>query len=171
MCGITGFWSPETGLRGDAIQPTLARMADAVKHRGPDSFGYWHDYNTGIALAQRRLAILDLSSAGSQPMVSASGRFVIVFNGEIYNHWNLRSALTAEAAAPEWRGHSDTETLLAAIEQWGLEDALKRSCGMFAFALWDSKERVLFLARDRMGEKPLFSGWCGGTFVFGSELK
>src|SRR5205814_3025276 len=98
-------------------------------------------------------------------------RFVIVFNGEIYNHWNLRSALTSEGAAPEWRGHSDTETLLAAIEQWGVEDALKRSCGMFAFALWDAKERVLSLARDRMGEKPLFYGWAGSAFLFGSELK
>ncbi len=163
-------------------------MASALAHRGPDASGVWVDEAIGIALAHRRLSVLELSTAGAQPMTSACGRYVIVFNGEIYNHLELRREL--EAAAPAfglahqgrgneisremsvtWRGHSDTETLLAAVAAWGLEPALKRFVGMFAFALWDRRQRTLTLARDRIGEKPLYYGVQGRTFLFGSELK
>lgn len=171
MCGIAGFWTPEAGLGGEAGDAALRRMADAIAHRGPDSDGYWSDTETGVGLAQRRLAILDLSPAGAQPMPSASGRYMIVFNGEIYNHLELRAVLERDGAAPDWRGHSDTETLLAAIERWGVAETLPRLFGMFAFALWDKAERALWLARDRMGEKPLYYGWSGRMLVFGSELK
>lgn len=146
-------------------------MANSIIHRGPDDAGEWFDPEAGIALAHRRLSIVDLSPAGHQPMTSASGRYVIAFNGEIYNHLELRLDLEAFGAAPAWRGHSDTETLLAALVGWGIEDTLKRCVGMFAFALWDRESRTLTLARDRMGEKPLYYGWQGRTFLFGSELK
>jgi asparagine synthase (glutamine-hydrolysing) len=142
-------------------------MTDAVRHRGPDDAGQWIDAAAGVALGHRRLSVLDLSPAGSQPMKSSSGRFVVVFNGEIYNHLELRDKLPPIA----WRGHSDTETLLAGIEQWGLEATLRMSVGMFALALWDASTRTLSLARDRMGEKPLYYGWQRRTFLFGSELK
>ena len=151
-------------------------MADAITHRGPDDAGVWVDPRAGVGLGHRRLAILDLSVAGHQPMVSASGRFLIIFNGEIYNHQELRASLQKAGLAPSWRGHSDTETLLAAIEAWGLEAALQRSRGMFALALWDRSERVLQLARDRFGEKPLYWGFSGAsrgasaTLLFGSDL-
>ena len=147
-------------------------MAEAIAHRGPDDSGTWVDRESGVALASRRLAVIDLSSAGHQPMPSRSGRYVIAFNGEIYNHLDLRLRIesrTAESAS--WRGRSDTETLLAAVESFGLEEALRSAVGMFAFALWDRKERTLHLARDRLGEKPLYYGWQGGVFLFGSELK
>jgi asparagine synthase (glutamine-hydrolysing) len=146
-------------------------MADRIAHRGPDDEGEWTDAAAGIAFAHRRLSILDLSSAGHQPMASASGRWVIVYNGEIYNHLDLRGRLAAEGCAPAWRGHSDTETLLAGIEAWGVQATLQRIVGMFAFALWDRSDRSLWLARDRIGEKPLYYGWQGETFLFGSELK
>lgn len=146
-------------------------MAGTLAHRGPDGAGTWLDAGAGIALGHRRLAVLDPSSAGAQPMVSTCGRHVIAFNGEIYNHLDLREALRLDAAAPEWRGHSDTETLLAAISRWGLRQTLTRCVGMFAFALWDREEQILSLARDRLGEKPLYYGWSGGAFLFGSELK
>ena len=147
-------------------------MADAVAHRGPDDAGVWLDGEAGVALAYRRLAVIDLSPAGRQPMQSASGRSVIVFNGEIYNHLDLRRRLEAQCPdALPWRGHSDTETLLAAIEHWGLEKALQATTGMFAFAFWDREDRTLCLARDRAGEKPLYYGWQNGVFLFGSELK
>ncbi len=146
-------------------------MADRIAHRGPDGAGSWVDPEAGLALGHRRLAILDLSPAGVQPMVSASGRFVLCYNGEIYNHLDLRRSLEEAGHAQAWRGHSDTETLLAAIEAWGLARALKAAAGMFAFALWDRKERRLSLARDRMGEKPLYYGRVGRTLVFASELK
>jgi asparagine synthase (glutamine-hydrolysing) len=146
-------------------------MADRIRHRGPDDQGVWIDGDAGLALAHRRLSILDLSAAGHQPMHSASGRWVLAYNGEIYNHMELRRRLKAEGAAPSWRGHSDTETLLAAIEAWGVDETLRRSVGMFALALWDRSQRALWLARDRMGEKPLYYGWQGDTFLFGSELK
>ena len=150
-------------------------MADAIAHRGPDDAGVWCDPAAGLALAHRRLAILDLSPAGHQPMASATGRYVIAFNGEIYNHQALRRELEGAGLLQRpWRGHSDTETLLAAIEAWGLEAALQRCAGMAALALWDRRERVLQLARDRFGEKPLYWGWlqAGGQrlLAFGSEL-
>ncbi len=146
-------------------------MGQALLHRGPDSHGEWCDQEAGIAFAHRRLAIVDLSAAGHQPMLGASGRFVLTFNGEIYNHTSLRQELTESGQAPEWRGSSDTETLLAAIAAWGVAGALRRCAGMFAFAVFDRKDRVLTLARDRMGEKPLYYGWAGQTLVFGSELR
>jgi len=148
-------------------------MIAPIAHRGPDAEGVWVDPEAGIGLGHRRLSIVDLSPAGAQPMHSADGRLVLDFNGEIYNHAELRGALEAEQAAPEggWRGHSDTEVFLHAIAHWGLEPALARSVGMFAFALWDRKQRTLRLVRDRFGEKPLYYGRCGGDMVFGSELK
>ena len=147
-------------------------MASTIAHRGPDDGGVWTDDAAGIALGHRRLSILDLSPAGHQPMLSPSGRFVIAFNGEIYNHEALRSKLAGSGSEQvQWRGHSDTETLLACIEHWGFEETLAQSVGMFAVALWDRRERQLLLARDRFGEKPLYYGWAGGSFVFGSELK
>jgi asparagine synthase (glutamine-hydrolysing) len=149
----------------------VTRMAEAIAHRGPDDSGVWVDANHGVAFGHRRLAIIDLTSAGHQPMASASGRHVMIFNGEIYNHLEVRHALESEGAAPPWRGHSDTETLLAAIARWGIERALQASVGMFALAVWDDDRKSLFLARDRMGEKPLYYGWQRGSFLFGSELK
>ena len=146
-------------------------MADAITYRGPDDSGVWTDENAGLALAHRRLSIVDLSAAGHQPMLSASSRFVLAYNGEVYNHFDLRRELEAAGTAPTWRGHSDTETLLACIEAWGVKATLKHSVGMFAFALWDREARRLILARDRAGEKPLYYGWQGDTFLFGSELK
>jgi len=168
MCGIAGYWSE------GRVDPTLlARMAGSLVHRGPDDEGIWCDPQAGVGFAHRRLAIVDLSPAGHQPMHSASGRFVISFNGEIYNHAVIRQELEQAGGAPSggWRGHSDTETLIEAIAQWGVERALAKCVGMFAFALWDSRERKMFLVRDRFGEKPLYYGWVGGDFVFTSELK
>ena len=171
MCGLTGFFSPQGFNKTDA-SPVLIRMRDTLGHRGPDDAGTWLDAQAGIALAHRRLSILDLSPAGHQPMQSTSGRYVIVFNGEIYNHLDIRRRLEKVRLAPiDWRGHSDTETLLVAIEQWGLESTLSQSEGMFALVLWDRQLRILALARDRMGEKPLFYGWQGDALLFGSELK
>jgi asparagine synthase (glutamine-hydrolysing) len=170
MCGLTGFWQHQ-GFVAEEAHATASRTADALVHRGPDDVGVWVDAAAGLALGHRRLAILDLSPAGHQPMVSASGRFVIAFNGEVYNHLALRQQLAAQGAAPAWRGHSDTETLLAAIEAWGVEATLKQAVGMFALALWDREARTLVLARDRMGEKPLYWGWQNGVLLFGSELK
>ncbi|HWO41355.1 MAG TPA: asparagine synthase (glutamine-hydrolyzing), partial [Candidatus Eisenbacteria bacterium] len=138
-------------------------------HRGPDAGGVWKDPQAGIWLGHRRLSIIDLSPNGGQPMVSESGRWIIVFNGEIYNFQELRNELGARGH--RFRGHSDTEAFLAAVEEWGLEEALKRSIGMFALAIWDRREMTLHLARDRIGEKPLYYGWAGGTFLFGSEMK
>lgn len=169
MCGVAGFLAP-SGL-GDALENVARRMADTLVHRGPDDSGVWTDKRCGIALAHRRLSILDLSPAGHQPMTSATGRYIISFNGEIYNHLDLRKELEAAGAAPRWRGHSDTETLLASFEAWGIEPTLRKVVGMFAIALWDSHACTLVLARDRMGEKPLYYGRVGGALVFGSELK
>lgn len=147
-------------------------MSSALIHRGPDSAGVWIDAECGVALSHRRLAVQDLSEQGHQPMVSGSGRFILVFNGEIYNHMDLRRELYADGLQQaQWNGHSDTETLLAGIEIWGLERTLKKSIGMFALALWDRQEQVLFLARDRLGEKPLYYGRQKGFFLFASELK
>ncbi len=168
MCGIAGYLTA-----GGVEAAVLRRMAGSLAHRGPDDEGLWSDPEGGIGLAHRRLAILDLSPHGRQPMVSADGRWVIVFNGEIYNHAELRRGLEREGKAPEggWRGHSDTETLLEAVARRGLEQALGGAVGMFALALWDRRERRLHLVRDRFGEKPLYYGWSGGDFLFGSELK
>ena len=204
MCGLVGFLGGVDGYGN--VDALLGRMADTIRHRGPDDLGAWVDAATGVALAHRRLSILDLSPAGHQPMVSANGRYVIVFNGEIYNHLEIRRELESMdcratvlpefaeetaimdvqvmgvSATPnssqassrdefKWRGHSDTETLLAGFEVWGIELTLKKTVGMFAIALWDCEDRVLTLARDRMGEKPLYYGFQNETFLFGSELK
>jgi asparagine synthase (glutamine-hydrolysing) len=168
MCGIAGILSASRVDRA-----VLERMTSAVAHRGPDDSGLWVDEEARVGLGHRRLAILDLSPAGHQPMLSADGRFVLTFNGEIYNHADLRSELEARGAVPEggWRGHSDTEVFLQGIVTWGLSETLRRSAGMFAFALWDRRERTLSLVRDRFGEKPLYYGWAGRDLVFGSELK
>jgi asparagine synthase (glutamine-hydrolysing) len=151
------------------------RMASAIAHRGPDDSGAWIDAEAGVCLAHQRLAIVDLSHAGHQPMLSRSGRFVLAYNGEIYNHLELRNELEASTGALVWRGRSDTEILLAAFERWGVDATLSRAAGMFALALWDRDERRLILARDRFGEKPLYYGWLGNganrVFAFGSELK
>lgn len=168
MCGIVGLWSKDTLESPDEV---VRRMGATLHHRGPDDAGVWLDADAGITLGHRRLAILDLSPAGHQPMLSVCGRYVIAFNGEIYNHLDLRTELAAAGAAPVWRGHSDTETLLAAIAHFGLTAALTRMTGMFALALWDRQQRVLHLVRDRLGEKPLYYGWLGRSFVFASELK
>lgn len=168
MCGLTGGWSRQYF---EQLAQSLPRMTGALARRGPDDDGHWLDAAAGIALGHRRLAIVDLSPAGHQPMTSASGRWVLAFNGEIYNHLELRAALDESGRAPEWRGHSDTESMLAAIEAWGFEATVRRSTGMFAIALWDRDERALWLARDRLGEKPLYYGWNRGRFLFGSELK
>lgn len=170
MCGIAGFWA-NAGHGVDDLNAVASRMALAIEHRGPDDAGGWADAQAGIALGHRRLSIVDLSPAAHQPMASAGGRFVIAFNGEIYNHLEMRAELASTAAVLAWRGHSDTETLLAAFEQWGIEATLRKTVGMFAIALWDKRERTLHLARDRFGEKPLYYGWVNGAFVFGSELK
>ncbi len=201
MCGFAGFLLGQPGGLDDT-EALAARLANAIAHRGPDDFGAWADAQAGIALGHRRLSIVDLSPAGHQPMASASGRFVMAFNGEIYNHLELRGLLRSarndgdlrhrEAAgrgdpSPNergdgggdgdggWRGHSDTETLLAGFERWGVQATLAKTVGMFAIALWDVQQRKLHLARDRFGEKPLYYGWAGSgagrAFVFGSELK
>ena len=169
MCGLTGFW--QKNIDAAALAGLATAMADRIAHRGPDDSGVWVDETAGVALAHRRLSIVDLSAAGHQPMLSASGRYVLAYNGEVYNHLELRRELEAVGSAPAWRGHSDTETLLAGIEALGVEATLQRSVGMFAFALWDRQERTLVLARDRIGEKPLYYGWQGDVFLFGSELK
>lgn len=169
MCGFAGFLQRSGVIEAAAMAPVAGRMADTLDYRGPDDRGTWTDADAGIALGHRRLSIIDLSPEGHQPMLSASGRFVIAFNGEIYNFEDLRKELNVDG--PAWRGHSDTEVMLAGFERWGVDGALRRFNGMFAFALWDRAERALHLARDRLGEKPLYYGWLGSTFVFGSELK
>lgn len=171
MCGFAGFISGGAGKSSVEWPALLQRMGDVIAHRGPDHSGQWTDTDAGIGLVHRRLAILDLSAAGHQPMVSASGRWVIAFNGEIYNHSELREALENRGFAPAWRGHSDTETLLAAFETWGIASTLERCVGMFSLALWDRTQRTVYLTRDRLGEKPLYYGWARDAFVFGSELK
>lgn len=147
------------------------RMENAISHRGPDDSGVWVDDASGLVLAHRRLSIVDLSPEGHQPMTSVTGRYVIVYNGEIYNYPDLRIAVEKDGLAKQWRGHSDTEVLLACFEAWGIEETLRRANGMFAIAVVDRNERRLLLARDRLGEKPLYYGWQGETFLFGSELK
>lgn len=169
MCGIAGILRRGGGQT--SIRDNVARMTTALAHRGPDDSAIWTDADARISLGQRRLAIQDLSAAGAQPMHSDCGRFSVTYNGELYNHFEIRAELEAAGAAPNWRGHSDTETMLYAIRHWGIKEALQRLNGMFAFALWDAHDRVLTLCRDRFGEKPLFYAWIGGDFVFASELK
>jgi asparagine synthase (glutamine-hydrolysing) len=169
MCGLAGFIDRSGAMTADALRATAIRMNDAIRHRGPDASGAWVDAEAGVALGHRRLSIVDLSVEGRQPMHSASGRYVILFNGEIYNFQKLRMELGALGSV--FRGHSDTEVMLAAFEQWGIRSSVERFNGMFAFALWDRETRVLHLCRDRIGKKPMYYGWLGHTFVFGSELK
>jgi asparagine synthase (glutamine-hydrolysing) len=168
MCGLAGIFT-KTSFKSDP-EHSLRKMGSALLHRGPDDEGIWVDAVAGIGLAHQRLSVIDLSAEGRQPMISASGRYVIAYNGEVYNFLELRKKLD-QAGHSQWRGHSDTEVILAAIEKWGLHHALKNFVGMFAFALWDREKRVLTLARDRIGIKPLYYGWMGATFLFGSELK
>ena len=165
MCGIAGIASPRP------VEPQLlARMAGAMPHRGPDDEGIWIDPEAHVGFAHRRLSIVDLSPLGHQPMTSHDGRWVLSYNGEIYNHAELRRELESEGPR-RWRGHSDTEVFLEAIAAWGFRKALERAVGMFAISLWDRRERCLYLARDRFGEKPLYYGWAGEDLVFASELK
>lgn len=168
MCGICGVWQ-RPGASREALEELATNMAFRLRHRGPDDGGTFVDAEVGIALGHRRLAVVDLSPLGHQPMESASGRYVISYNGEVYNHRQLRDELVARHYP--FHGHSDTEVILGAIEQWGLDESLRRFIGMFAFALWDRKDRRLSLARDRLGIKPLYYGWIGPQFVFASELK
>jgi asparagine synthase (glutamine-hydrolysing) len=167
VCGIAGIW--DRSRSADWLSENAERMATAMAHRGPDDAGVWVDAEPGVALSHRRLSIIDLSHAGGQPMLSATGRYVISYNGEIYNFRELRKEL--QAAGLEFRGGSDTEVILGAIETWGLAPALERLIGMFAFALWDTDHRELHLVRDRLGIKPLYWAQRGSLFLFGSELK
>jgi len=169
MCGIAGFFDPQGRLAGDGHAAAGERMADALRHRGPDDAGVWRDADAGVVLAHRRLSIIDTSPLGHQPMPSASGRYCISYNGEIYNYRELRAGL--DDGGRSLRGGSDTEVLLALFERDGVSGALAATVGMFALAVWDRATRTLTLARDRMGEKPLYYGWVAGRFVFGSELK
>ena len=171
MCGVVGFIQPG-GFAIEEGEAVASRMATVISHRGPDDAGVWLDRELGVALAHRRLAVIELSDAGHQPMSSHSGRYVITFNGEIYNHVELRQQIeTKSSTRIAWRGGSDTETLVEAIECFGLAEALQLVVGMFAFGLWDRSNRCLVLARDRMGEKPMYFGWQKGVFMFGSEIK
>ncbi len=169
MCGITGFIDRRGATGREALTATATGMADAIAHRGPDAGGVWVDEAAGVAFGHRRLAVIDLSDAAAQPMISPSGRYVLCYNGEVYNFAALRTEL--EARGHGFRGHSDTEVIANALDAWGPERTLARIRGMFAFAVWDRSEATLHLARDRAGKKPLYYGWFGDAFVFGSELK
>jgi asparagine synthase (glutamine-hydrolysing) len=168
MCGITGFWTRSAPGNAEAAAALVGRMADSLRHRGPDDGGVWSDPAAGLHLGFRRLAIIDVSAAGAQPMRSATGRYVVCYNGEIYNAPALRAELSPPGG---WRGHSDTEIMLAGIEAWGLERTLNRMVGMFAISLWDRETRELTLIRDPLGKKPLYWALFGTTLVFGSELR
>jgi len=169
MCGITGFWNTTASQSNAELISTVTGMSNTIHHRGPDDSGAWADASPGIAFGFRRLSIVDLSPTGHQPMLSADERYVMIFNGEVYNHAELRRDL--DSAGHQFRGTSDTEVMLAGIVEWGLESAVKRFNGQFAIALWDRRERRLHLIRDRVGIKPLYYGWFGKTLIFGSELK
>ena len=167
MCGIAGIWSSQCG--DDDIRTTLSNMTESLQHRGPDDVGLWADVQAGLGLGHRRLSVIDLTAAGHQPMISSSGRYCIVLNGEIYNFQEIRKQL--QALGHCFRGHSDTEVLIEAVQEWGIEQTLPRLNGMFAFAVWDASLRLLYLVRDRLGVKPLYYGWAGRDFLFASELK
>jgi len=167
MCGLAG--AIQFGVRGDDWTENLHLMASAIHHRGPDDEGAWFDNAVGVGLTHRRLSIMDLSPLGHQPMESSTGRFMMVFNGEIFNFNQIKKELDGQGI--NWRGHSDTEVILAAVEVWGIQVAVEKFIGMFAIALWDSKDRTLSLVRDRLGIKPLYYGWSSGAFLFASELK
>ena len=169
MCGISGIWEQRARSAPEALVNAAKRMTDVLRHRGPDAGDVWYDAAAGLALGHRRLSIIDLSPAGAQPMESSCGRFVISFNGEAYNFGELRPEL--EAAGRRFRGQSDTEVIVEGAAQWGVAATIRRLIGMFALALWDRHERVLYLVRDRLGIKPLYWARFGDTFLFGSELK
>lgn len=169
MCGIAGLYSPRRFLRGEPMGDVIGRMVESLRHRGPDDQGTWIDPDADVALGHRRLSIIDLSELGHQPMVSSDGRHVMVFNGEIYNFADLRRQL--EAKGEQFRGGSDTEVLLSLVACRGFETALEQAVGMFSIAVWDRGERSFYLARDRLGQKPLYYGHVGRSFVFASELK
>jgi asparagine synthase (glutamine-hydrolysing) len=167
MCGLTGVFDPNQQLGADSLRNMVGQMTSAIVHRGPDDVGLWVDSQAKLAFGHRRLSIIDLSEAGQQPMVSANGRWVIAYNGEMYNSSAIRELL----GEMKYRGHSDTEVLVEAFAQWGVEATISRINAMFAFAAWDIQENELWLARDRFGEKPLYYGWHGNVLLFGSELK
>ncbi len=169
MCGITGFLDLACSMSQAEMEATATGMAEAIRHRGPDDWGCWADEASGIAFGHRRLSIIDLTPGGRQPMFSQNGRYVIVYNGEVYNYKALAHEL--QSLGHVFHTTSDTEVMLTAICQWGLRAAVERFVGMFAFALWDRQERRLSLVRDRLGVKPLYYGWIGRVFLFGSELK
>jgi asparagine synthase (glutamine-hydrolysing) len=170
MCGFVGFWNPRD-FNADDARSLIRRMTDTIIHRGPDDEGYYIDNDAALALGFRRLSIIDLSEAGHQPMHSHCGRYVIVFNGEIYNHKELRKELEQSGCRIDWRGHSDTETLITCLAEWGLEKTLSKLNGIFAFAIWDKKEQSLSLARDGMGVKPFYYAKTDSGFAFASEIK
>lgn len=171
MCGIAGLIDFSCSTSAEQLERQACRMGDAQNSRGPDGAGQWSEPESGIGLDHRRLAIIDLTEEGVQPMHSSSGRYVTVYNGEIYNYRELRAELEQTEGFSGWRGHSDTEVMLEAVEQWGFEKAVTTFSGMFAIAVWDRLHRCLFLARDRMGEKPLYYSKQDNLFLFGSELK
>ena len=169
MCGFTGFYTLKAKRPRSELQSIAQGMSDAIAHRGPDHGDIWQDPDLPLVLAHRRLSIIDLSDDGAQPMASASDRFIIIYNGEIYNYLELQKDL--ETKGYRFKGHSDTEVILAGFETWGFEKTLQKLNGMFALAVWDRKSKILHFARDRMGKKPLYLGWAGDTLVFASELK
>ena len=171
MCAIGGFFNSSSNYSTEKMDGIISNMMHSMHHRGPDDQGSWVDARVGVALGHKRLSIMDRSVEGHQPMASECGHYILTFNGEIYNYQQLRDELDKDNANVSWRGHSDTEVLLASIVHWGLEDSIKRCIGMFAFALWDKKHNLLYLVRDRLGIKPLYYGWDDGFFIFGSELK
>lgn len=166
MCGLAGvIWRHKPAV--ESLDTVGRRMAQSLRHRGPDDHGVWSDPELSVLLVHTRLSIVDLSPAGHQPMISSCQRYVLVFNGEVYNHLDMR----AELGTCDWRGHSDTETLLVCFARCGVKATVERAVGMFAFALWDRQTQTLTLGRDRLGEKPLYYGWHGDAFLFSSELK
>src|ERR1043165_9227102 len=168
MCGLTGFLQTDGGSDTD-MRMRVAKMSDCLRHRGPDDEGTWTDGSAGVALGFRRLAIIDGTPAGHQPMVSSDERWVLMLNGEIYNFGELRREL--QESGSSFRSRSDTEVILEGFVRWGLDRTMERLNGMFAIAAWDRRQRVLHLARDRFGEKPLYYGWMRSVFLFGSEIK